>query len=751
MNTQYKPRRILAAATAAAMAFAIVPAAAAEPISNGVTSTYDEAYYATVDYYGNLTEGSMVKSYITNGVSTLTDYGQYDEVKNLTNDVEAVSRDGKTTFDFGSSVPSHFYFEGKTTAPFQELPWTLTISYRLNGVPTRAEELYGKTGEVEINVDAIPNGSASEYARNNYTLEAMALFNQDDILSLEAPGAQVQLIGNLRAVLFLALPGEEQHFTIRVGAEDFSFDGMTFLMVPATLSQLSQIADLSDKADDLEDSYNKLNTSLDTLLGALDGMSGSLYATAEGLDELNSARDVISSGKGQVYDDLDGVIASLGDLETSLTPVSGHITYAKDTLTKVKGSLSDLDKTMLEVQGDLKDIKSLLSDLKGDFSDGQNLADDLKTDLNRLDRSISKLKTSLNSVGSMADTAIGQQVVELPTAEGTVKVTVAELQETLGSAAQLYQAYLQAQANQDAPFTGEFSEFITYYLAQKAMAEAAAAGQEITLEQAIAAVSGQSAQLYQLWTMRDEFEQEMASAGTLKSGLSQIASDTSDLLDKLQGFRSSYADDLLEAVLKHGESAAGLGATLADRAGALISEADDLYKVLDEAEPEAQEALSDAAALLDAMTNSLSAMKAFAEDAQALLKESGSLLDEGTRKTLEGLAATLRKAAGSVSSTRDIRSAKDSISDIIEDTWNEYRGETSNLLLMDADAEAVSMTSEQNPSPSSIQVLIRSQEIKEAEQEETEQEENTADKGTFWSRLGQMLSDFWVGLTRIFR
>ena len=51
----------------------------------------------------------------------------------------------------------------------------------------------------------------------------MTIFNQDDILSLEAPGAQVQLIGNLRAVLFLGLPGEECHYTIRVGSEDFAF------------------------------------------------------------------------------------------------------------------------------------------------------------------------------------------------------------------------------------------------------------------------------------------------------------------------------------------------------------------------------------------------------------------------------------------------------------------------------------------------------------------------------------------------
>lgn len=131
------------------------------------------------------------------------------------------------------TAPSHFYFEGKTTRPFEALPWTLAVSYKLNGVPTRAEELAGKTGVVEINLDAIPNPDAIEYARNNYTLEAMAIFNQDDILSLEAPGAQVQLIGNLRAVLFIGLPGEECHYTIRVGSEDFSFGGLTFMHVPA--------------------------------------------------------------------------------------------------------------------------------------------------------------------------------------------------------------------------------------------------------------------------------------------------------------------------------------------------------------------------------------------------------------------------------------------------------------------------------------------------------------------------------------
>ena len=80
---------------------------------------------------------------------------------------------------------------------------------------------------------------------------------------------------------------------------------MTFLMVPATLSQLDQIAELSDRKDELEDDYEKLNDSLDTTLGALNNMTGSLNASAKGLDELNKARGTISAGKGSIYDGID--------------------------------------------------------------------------------------------------------------------------------------------------------------------------------------------------------------------------------------------------------------------------------------------------------------------------------------------------------------------------------------------------------------------------------------------------------------
>ena len=115
----------------------VAPAFAEEP---RIAAAHDETYYATLDYYGGVLDSSVVKSYKTYGNDTITDYGVYDQVTNLTDDRLPTLGDGTVTFQLGEDAPSRFYFEGKTTQPLDEFPWQLSLSYTLNGVPTPAEE-----------------------------------------------------------------------------------------------------------------------------------------------------------------------------------------------------------------------------------------------------------------------------------------------------------------------------------------------------------------------------------------------------------------------------------------------------------------------------------------------------------------------------------------------------------------------------------------------------------------------------------
>ena len=750
-------RRALAAATAAAL---LVPSAlAAEPIGDGVAPVCDEAYYATLDYYGNLTEGSVVKSYTLNGATTLEDHGVYDAVNNLTDGTEPAQRDGTVTFDFGNDAPSHFYFEGKTAAPFEALPWTLSIHYTLNGVPTKAEDLAGETGVVEITVDAIPNPNASEYARNNYTLEAMALFNQDDILSLEAPGAQVQLIGNLRTVLFLALPGEEQHFTIRVGSDDFTFDGMTFLMVPATLSQLDEIAKLSERKEQLEDDYDKLSGSLDTLLDAFNGMQSSLNATADGLDQLNEARGTVSQSKDQLYAEADVALGDLAALADTLEPLAGHLDTASQALTDIQTQINSLCTTAVSLRTQLGDLRDVLDDLDEDLADlqsGKGSASALRSDLSDLGKVLERLEKLAGSGQSAVD-ALRKQA---PSLSGGSEVTVNGM---------TVDEIRSAVKKLDAAYVAQYEA----YVAQ--MTEAGLEPSEAEFQELWKA--GLSPEQYQLWAFSKtgEYEETLDQADAVNQLLSgfgisvdqmkdlaeSVGPAASTLLGQLEDLCDALGEDGLSGTLSdllkkaddatdHLRDAGSVAQTAAKKLQEVLDETEKLNKTVDEYIPQAQQALTDAKALTEAAVTGTRDLHTFLTDLETVTKTAGTQLDSGTQKTLSGLAASLRQAARSLSTTSDVKAAKNDISSIIEDTWNEHTGQMDNLLNMDSTAQAVSLTSAENPAPQSIQVLIRTQEIKESDDEAAPEAAQEAPKSTFWGRVAQMFRDFWNAVTGIF-
>lgn len=950
--------RVGSCALFALMVLGSIPAAA---IGDGVTATYDEAYYAMTDYYGNLTDGSVVKSYRTNGIATLTDYGDYDEIINLTDGTVPARNGGMTTFRLDEkALPGTFYFEGKTTKPFQQLPWTISMSYTLNGVPTKAEDLAGQAGVVEIRLDIVPNGRASEYARNNYTLEAMAIFNQDDILSLEAPGAQVQLIGNLRAVLFLGLPGEECHYTIRVGSEDFAFGGMTFLMVPATLSQLKEIAKLSERKDDLEDNYNKLSGSIDSLLGAMTAMTGSLNASANGLEQLNKARGIFSDGKGVIYSGTDALREDLSNLTDVLEPVEGQIEALSKTISDSKSTLRSMANTVSDLKGDLKDVESALRDLE----DGTGDARKVFSALGSLRESLKKLQKALG--GTVKDTTdkIGESIDKN---QNIGSVTVAQVKEAHSAYVADRQTYyviaLKKQGKSDAEATATASAAVTALntyggtlegvktardglVTQKKECEAKLAAlktagvddndpnvvaltqgiarletgiaslegvialetayqakSQMTFQQFCQQVLGQSAavakQMNDLWLVyasgkveggdtpdkggtlsgellhndpEDSSEKDTsggdsassgdhsdgssektpgsgsestdAGSGTgdqvssgaqnppdssntdengsentgsgenngenngggsqkdptdapnppdpenpgtetepdaplppsesvggavvdlisggldsamaeiaklqktlagvmnrLKDPTSQVISDLSALCGRIENLSSllNSAEDL-SAAIRHSS------ADLRD----ILDDVEDLQDILDDYEPVLQDTLKTVSSLSASAIKTIRDTQGLISDTEALMKSTGATLDDGTKQTLEGLAAVLRSTAKTMGTAGQIKDAKSSICDIIEDTWDEYTGDVNNLLLMDATAEAVSLTDSRNPSPESIQILIRTQEITMPDEDETEAEAAAEVQTTFWGRVAQMFKDFWAAITGLF-
>lgn len=760
----YNRKRTLALALAVMMTAASGIPASAAPIDSDVAPTYDEAYYATLDYYGNLRESSVVKSYALNGADRITDYGVYDEVVNLTDSAPVILGEGTASFQFSQS-PGHFYFEGKTEAPFRNLPWTVTLRYTLNGVPVRAEELAGQKGVVEIAMDVVPNRSASAYARYNYTLEAMAMFNQDDILSLEAPGAQVQLVGNLRTVLFMCLPGEEQHFTIRVGSDSFSFDGMTILMAPATLGQLQEIAKLSQRKEDLEEDYRALSGSLDALLDALNDVQDGLNASASGLDRLDQARGTISAGKGKLYDEAGVLRGDLSNIAELLEPVEQRTLVLSQTITGSKAALNEMADTAVSLKDQMDDLEKALKNLEGGTGDVKRVIyglADMQDSLERLERALRNAKMPDIS----ADGQIGQMVAlhnafeandeqrffqYLLTAQGDSSPAAAAAQ-----MAQLLTGYKQLLA------TGMEHDAAVAALAAQTGAAQGTITKVIGLDQLFqgkskmdfkqfctSVVPDQAEQIAQLWEV---YKQVSGIQDDLSSTLSNITKPTANVIGEL----ADLCDDV-EELAGLLDDAKDLSAALRQSSGKIRDILDGvaaLQAVLNEYEPALQESVANMGALSTTAAAALRDLETLLADTEALMKTSGNQLDDGTRQALRGLSATLRQTAKAMAAASDVRDAKATINGIIEDTWHEYTGDINNILMMDAEAQAVSLTDPRNPAPSSVQILIRTQEIKEQEPELTAATLAAPAAGgqptTFWGRVAQMFRDFWKAVTGIF-
>ncbi len=866
----YKRKRTLALALAMMMTAASAIPASAAPIDSGVVPTYDEAYYATLDYYGNLLEGSVVKSYALNGADRLTDYGVYDEVVNLTDGAPVTLGEGTASFQFNQS-PGHFYFEGKTGAPFQNLPWTITLRYTLNGVPVRAEDLAGQKGVAEIQMDVVPNRNASAYARYNYTLEAMAMFNQDDILSLEAPGAQVQLVGNLRTVLFMCLPGEEEHFTIRVGSDSFSFDGMTILMVPATLGQLEEIAKLSQRKDELEEDYRALSGSLDALLDALNDVQDGLNASASGLDRLDTARGTISKGKGQLYDEAGVLRGDLSNIADLLEPVEQRTLTLSQTITSSKLVFNEMADTAVSLRAQLEELEEALEGLENGAGDVRRVVRglaDMKSSLRSLQRalgdthvsgggssaSMSATVSQVKSVHAVYEsrgdaflagmlklggkTATVEQVRDLqgiPTLEqfkldqaaGAVgTATEADWQsaqelkalEGAVSAGMSFQKFCENLPGVDKDTAKQMNDLWTVYssgpvgkTASEPAVQADAPEDEAAvlpegeealpggmslkpsrgLTSAALAAGGIVPEIHETaaeapaadtapagdpapaapGAPSDESQTVGGAAvdlivGGLDSANSKINAIQSELNSTINGIArptgrvvgelADLCDDVDELVDLI-DDAEDMTAALRQTSGKIrdiLGDVDALQDILNEYEPTLQEGIANMGALSTSAATALRDMETLLADTEALMKTSGNQLDDGTHQALQGLSATLRQTAKALAATGDVRDAKATINGIIEDTWQEYTGDINNILLMDAEAQAVSLTDPRNPAPSSVQILIRTQEIKEREPELTAATlavtAASSQPTTFWGRVAQMFKDFWSAITGIF-
>ena len=362
-----KNRRIMAAGMAAVTlctSLVSTPVYAAE-----ASVSVDEAMYVNLDYYGSVDKVNVVKGVSLNGLTSFTDYGNYLDVTNMTNNTAPEISDGKVTWNLPADTKGYFYYKGAIDKDAVTLPWTMDVSYKLNGVPTDAEKLAGASGLVEVHVTATPNEAARDYYKNNMMLVVAMLVDMSKCYSVEAEDSQTQSLGSQTAIMYTALPGEEGDYTIRIGSDKFETSGVIMAMVPGTVKDLEHIVDLKDAKDTWKDAGDQLYDSMDQMAASVEAMRSGVNELRQGLNEAESARGVISGSKDEILDSNDQTLASLTALSEQLGTIVPYIQTAKDASEVAHNSMTDVVNTLGNMQEPIRRLDTSLRGLR-DSSEG---------------------------------------------------------------------------------------------------------------------------------------------------------------------------------------------------------------------------------------------------------------------------------------------------------------------------------------------------------------------------------------------
>ncbi|WP_448974334.1 hypothetical protein [Oribacterium sp.] len=343
-----------------ALCFSQVLALSMSALAEVQKPRYHENYYALLSRTGEFKQGSLVREYETKGYSSLTDYGTYENVKNLSNSVAVQSNGNQHTLDLSKGNVDSLFLEGETAEPYSLLPWSIQIRYELNGLEVQPETLAGEKGLVKIHVQFTKNPNAQDYAAKNYVMMARSSFSAEDILSLKAEKAQVVSLGEKKEVIFVLLPGEEDDFTIEVGSNSFSFSGLQFQMAPLRSSQVEKITDLREAKEESEDSYHALKDAGNSILDSLDASQKSLEAMRKNINNsealLRKTQEegrAYQNSRDQIYQDMETVNNSISPLTGNVEDFNGLSRDAKNNISESQSNMNRLQNAMLELEDSL--------------------------------------------------------------------------------------------------------------------------------------------------------------------------------------------------------------------------------------------------------------------------------------------------------------------------------------------------------------------------------------------------------------
>jgi len=341
--------------------------------SKAEKKTDDKKYYDTVkkaeNVYAKLNfDGKPSTAYVINhfelaGEAEITDYGKYNEIKNLTDTEELKMEGEKLSVKKGKGS---FYYQG--TLNDVELPWNFSVKYLLDEKEISAENLGGASGSLEIILKMEQNKTVNDIFYKNYLMQVSFTLPEEKCSNIEAGDGTVSDAGSDRNITFTLMPEKEGNFTVRADVTDFEMSGLAITCVPYSMSvdmddfdsdaMLDEFDELTDAVSDLNDGMEELNDGIQELNDGSEDLGGGARDLDSGLKKLSKNGSTITSASKKIEKALKQVNAGLSKADFSQM-----------------SSLTELPKNLNQLAGGLKQLEDGMGTLHSRFSASYQVLD----------------------------------------------------------------------------------------------------------------------------------------------------------------------------------------------------------------------------------------------------------------------------------------------------------------------------------------------------------------------------------------
>ena len=226
-------------------------------------------------------------------------------------------------------------------------PVSIKVTYKLNGVETKPEDMIGKSGKVTIRYDYTNNekknitvNGKSQTAYVPFTMITGTLLPTDKFSNVEVTNGKVSKVGDNIIALGMAMPGLKdtlnlkfdgesldmdipEYFEISADVEDFELDMSMSVATTSTLNDIDtddfSLAKLEDKMNELQSAADQLTDGTVTLQNGTQTLSDSIPALTDGVNQLNDGASQLKDGIYAYTDGATALAAGAGQLKDGIS------------------------------------------------------------------------------------------------------------------------------------------------------------------------------------------------------------------------------------------------------------------------------------------------------------------------------------------------------------------------------------------------------------------------------------------------